>query len=215
MDNLEELAFVISLNLIDQHYMNSLHVNSTKDELINFYTKLNLLNYKIFNMKYTEDFQRIYDDIKLSKDVANVSIYIKNTIIQYLIFNSLLDIEDAFIFEKNNLIQKLKDNNIENNCEKISMAVELLHKAGFNLQKLKKFDIGKIHYEFFDIIDDTKVLKDKFERYINLKVDEWEVKSVRKVGKNNNDSFNDSYNDSYNDSFNENLRKVYEKCREH
>jgi len=109
-----------------------------------FFEKINNKNLNYFNGKYKDELKLILEDIKRHMDIKTYLI-----VNPFLYLNFTREIEEF----KEILIQKQTENNIR----KISLSVDLLNNAGFDITKLSNFTFDKIYYQILDIVCKTNV----------------------------------------------------------
>lgn len=143
--SIEELAFPITLNLID--FFGSVKMsNSMESSFEEFFIKVIDKNYSFYKGRFQQDFKYLIEDLKKTKDMKT-----------FILVNPFLYLN--FPQEVENLKEILIEKQIEIHIKRISLALDLMNQAGFDVSNLWSFDFDKLNYQILDIVRKNKIYK--------------------------------------------------------
>ena len=136
--NIEQAAFTVALNLVD--FFGTVNMSKPIEFYFeDFFNKIIDKNFSFYKGKYKDDFKLLLEDLKRTKDLKT-----------FVVVNPFLYLN--FTQEIENLKEILLEKQTENNIRKISLALELMSRAGYDVSKLWSFTFDKINYQILDIV---------------------------------------------------------------
>jgi hypothetical protein len=136
--NIEQASFTVALNLVE--FFGTVNMSKPIESYFeDFFNKIIDKNFSFYKGKYKDDLKLLLEDLKRTKDLKT-----------FVVVNPFLYLN--FTQEIENLKELLLEKQTENNIRKISLALEVMSRAGYDVSKLWSFTFDKINYQILDIV---------------------------------------------------------------